>query len=72
MTPETPFQTFFDKHAEVYDENGFASNTLFEVDFLIEELKLAPGAASTFKKCYKQGKKGKAKFDSKMTLNVGK
>ncbi|MBC8465632.1 class I SAM-dependent methyltransferase [bacterium] len=45
MTKPKSWEQFFDKHAAVYDENGFTSNTLFEVDFLIKELKVSPGVS---------------------------
>ncbi len=38
------WQTFFASHAPVYDDNVFTKNTLFEVDFLLEELQVSPGA----------------------------
>lgn len=38
------WQAFFMDHAAVYDTNCFTKNTLFEVDFLLEELQVAPGA----------------------------
>ena len=45
MTDKSSWETFFDQHAEVYNENVFTRNTLEEVDFLVETLGLAPGAA---------------------------
>ena len=45
MTEKSIWETFFDAHAPIYDENIFTKNTLKEVDFLIEELALKPGAA---------------------------
>lgn len=45
MTSRTSWERFFDGHAPVYDENCFTKNALAEVDFLVEELGLAPGAA---------------------------
>jgi ubiquinone/menaquinone biosynthesis C-methylase UbiE len=45
MPAKTTWETFFDAHAPVYDENIYTKNTLAEVDFLIEELGLTPGAA---------------------------
>ncbi len=45
MATKSTWETFFDAHAPVYNENIFTKNTLAEVDFLIEELGLAPGAA---------------------------
>jgi len=44
MSANNAWVTFFDAHAAVYDENVFTKNTLSEVDFLIEELHLTPGA----------------------------
>lgn len=38
------WQTFFDHFAPVYLQEGFTQNTPAEVDFLIEELALAPGS----------------------------
>ncbi len=45
MTEKTTWETFFDAHAPVYDENMFTRNTVAEVDFLIEELGLVPGGS---------------------------
>lgn len=45
MTEKTTWETFFDAHAPVYGENVFTKNTLKEVDFLLGELGLAPGAS---------------------------
>jgi len=45
MTRPNDWQTFFDAHAPQYMRNCFVGNTQFEVDFLIEELGLAPGSA---------------------------
>ncbi|HOX25599.1 MAG TPA: hypothetical protein PLL30_11490 [Candidatus Krumholzibacteria bacterium] len=45
MTEPRAWERFFDAHAPSYDENVFAKNTLAEVDFLLAELALAPGAA---------------------------
>jgi SAM-dependent methyltransferase len=36
---------FFDRHAPVYEDNVFTKNTRAEVDFLVAELELRPGAA---------------------------
>ncbi len=44
MTEKSIWETFFDAHAPLYDENEFTKNTLQEVDFLLEELSLKPGA----------------------------
>jgi SAM-dependent methyltransferase len=38
------WETFFAAHAAIYDDNGFTKNTLHEVDFLLEELQVPPGA----------------------------
>ena len=42
---KTDWESFFDEHAPVYMENCFTRNTLEEVDFLVTELRLAPGAS---------------------------
>ncbi|MBN1106014.1 MAG: methyltransferase domain-containing protein, partial [Deltaproteobacteria bacterium] len=39
------WETFFDAHAPIYEENVFTKNTILEVDFLIEELSLPPGSS---------------------------
>ncbi len=44
MNTDNTWLEFFDAHAPIYDENVFTENTLVEVDFLIEELGIAPGA----------------------------
>jgi len=44
MTNPKRWEAFFDAHAPFYDANVFTANTVNEVDFLIEELGLAPGA----------------------------
>jgi cyclopropane fatty-acyl-phospholipid synthase-like methyltransferase len=44
MTRKNEWETFFDAHAPVYMENSFTKNTLEEVDFILEELKLPPGS----------------------------
>ena len=44
MTAKNCYQEFFDQHAPVYEENCFTKNTVNEVDFLLEELDLIPGA----------------------------
>jgi SAM-dependent methyltransferase len=43
MSEKTSWEMFFDAHAPVYQENEFTKNTVQEVDFLLEELGLAPG-----------------------------
>lgn len=45
MCEKTKWETFFDAHAPVYDENVFTKNTVQEVDFLLEELGLAPSCS---------------------------
>jgi SAM-dependent methyltransferase len=45
MSAPTVWQEFFDAHAPIYEENVFTKNTTKEVDFLIEELALPPGAS---------------------------
>ncbi len=45
MSETNSWERFFDQHAPVYDENVFTGNTLREVDFLLEELAVAPGAS---------------------------
>ena len=39
------WEQFFNGHAPIYMNNGFTKNTLAEVDFLIEELKLPSGSS---------------------------
>ncbi len=38
------WQVFFDAHAPHYDENGFTTNTIAEVDFLLDLFQLKAGA----------------------------
>jgi SAM-dependent methyltransferase len=45
MPGKSNWETFFDAHAPVYDENVFTKNTTAEVDFLLEELELPPGGS---------------------------
>lgn len=45
MTEKGIWETFFDAHAPLYDENEFTKNTVAEVDFLLEELSLKQGAS---------------------------
>ena len=42
MSEKRLWEAFFDAHAPVYDENTFTKNTVQEVNFLVEELRLAP------------------------------
>lgn len=44
MSQQNTWETFFDQEAPLYDQNGFTQNTVQEVDFLVEELGLQPGA----------------------------
>lgn len=39
------WETFFDAHAPHYMNNGFTKNTLVEVDFVLDELKLPVGSS---------------------------
>ncbi|MBN2491302.1 MAG: class I SAM-dependent methyltransferase [Planctomycetes bacterium] len=45
MTEKSTWERFFDAHAPIYNENVFTKNTVKEVDFLLEELELRPGAS---------------------------
>jgi SAM-dependent methyltransferase len=45
MNGKSNWEQFFDAHAPFYDQNVFTKNTRREVDFLVEELDIAPGAA---------------------------
>jgi SAM-dependent methyltransferase len=45
MHERSSWEEFFDAHASIYDQNEFTKNTIKEVDFLLEELGLSPGAA---------------------------
>jgi len=45
MPEKTTWETFFDAHAPIYDENVFTKNTVREVDFLLEELGLPMGGS---------------------------
>ena len=44
MTRKNEWETFFDAHAPVYMENAFTKNTVEEVNFILEELKLTLGS----------------------------
>jgi ubiquinone/menaquinone biosynthesis C-methylase UbiE len=44
MARRNEWQKFFDGHAPVYMDNSFTKNTVEEVDFVLEELKLKPGS----------------------------
>ena len=45
MPNATNWEQFFNAHAPIYDQNEFTKNTIKEVDFLMEELALPPGAS---------------------------
>ena len=45
MSEKTIWETFFDAHAPIYEENEFTKNTVQEVDFLLEELGVSPGGS---------------------------
>jgi 2-polyprenyl-3-methyl-5-hydroxy-6-metoxy-1,4-benzoquinol methylase len=45
MTKKADWEKFFDGHAPVYMDNCFTKNTVNEVDFLVEELRLKRGAS---------------------------
>jgi SAM-dependent methyltransferase len=44
MTRRNEWEEFFDGHAPVYMDNSFTKNTIAEVDFLLEELRLPPSS----------------------------
>ena len=44
MTRRNEWEEFFDGHAPVYMDNVFTKNTLNEVDFVLEELRLPLGS----------------------------
>lgn len=45
MTQKSAWEKFFDEHAPVYENNVFTTNTIQEVDFLLEELSLHEGGS---------------------------
>lgn len=45
MPEKNTWETFFDAHAPIYEDNVFTKNTIQEVDFLLEELSLQPGCS---------------------------
>ena len=45
MPERSTWETFFDGHAPIYNENAFTKNTTNEVDFLLEELALPSGGS---------------------------
>ena len=44
MTRRNEWEEFFDGHAPVYMDNSFTRNTVEEVEFVLEELRLPPGS----------------------------
>ena len=44
MTRRNEWEEFFDGHAPVYMDNSFTKNTVEEVEFVLEELRLPPGS----------------------------
>ena len=45
MSEQTAWESFFDAHAPIYEDNVFTRNTAQEVDFLPDELHLPPGGS---------------------------
>ncbi len=45
MSAQTTWESFFDRHAPIYEDNIFTKNTAPEVDFLLEELRISPGGS---------------------------
>lgn len=45
MNEGSSWQQFFDKHAAIYDDNVFTTNTIQEADFLLGQLDIRPGAS---------------------------
>jgi ubiquinone/menaquinone biosynthesis C-methylase UbiE len=45
MPEKTTWERFFDAHAPIYEDNVFTKNTVYEVDFLLDELHIPPGGA---------------------------
>lgn len=43
VSQKNEWELFFNQHAAVYDDNVFTTNTVAEVDFLIDALQLTPG-----------------------------
>lgn len=44
MAEKSTWEVFFDAHAPIYDQQVYTTNTVREVDFLIDELQLLPGS----------------------------
>lgn len=45
MADKSTWETFFDAHAPIYEDNEFTKNTVREVDFLLQELSLQRGGS---------------------------
>jgi ubiquinone/menaquinone biosynthesis C-methylase UbiE len=66
MSRKSTWETFFDAHAPIYDENVFTKNTAQEIDFLLEELALPSGGSildvgcGTGRHCVELAKRGYA------------
>jgi cyclopropane fatty-acyl-phospholipid synthase-like methyltransferase len=45
MGPKQEWEQFFDGHAPIYMKNVWTRNTVKEIDFILEELKLEPGTS---------------------------
>lgn len=45
MPEKNTWEKFFDAHAPIYEDNVFTKNTVHEVDFLLDELRLPPGGS---------------------------
>jgi SAM-dependent methyltransferase len=45
LTRRNEWETFFDGHAPKYMNEAFTKNTVKEIDFVLEELKLKPGSS---------------------------
>lgn len=45
MPEKKTWERFFDAHAPIYEDNVFTKNTVHEVDFLLDELRLPPGGS---------------------------
>lgn len=63
MPDKNTWEQFFDGHASVYDGNVFTKNTVQEVNFPIEELRLPPGGSILDVGCGTAGNWGKRPLD---------
>lgn len=63
MKQKGAWESFFDAHAPVYEDNVFTKNTLREVDFLLEEFTLPPGASILDVGCGTAGNWGRRPLD---------